>query len=684
MNMNKPIGKVYCGDQNIVHIISYSEIPKLQVGDYVYVNLGNDVYMILQVVNISVRSLESLHAYAYTMRIPIPENIKVESTATCSYECKPILVVDCAKNIVEEPLRPPPQGYEVYAFKEGDYVSEKIMRTISGCATSTIQKPGTTIIGFLRAGRTMFKKAQLTVDFSKIVRKHILIVGQTGAGKTTCIVNWVTWYLLNMADEDEMNMSWLIIDRHGEYYRHLKEIIEKLPRIQHRIRFYKACTGAAYKTALERFCRDGLYHVKSILRVPASTITPEEFSLASDMPSTMAEALKILISQLESKLPELFERLGLTFLEIVKGYTREDISSIYDWASACLWYIVNILPYERKVKGGTFEGWLYPDLASHFGIYKNNIRPITRYIKSYFNFKLKRIKLGKTFIYYIDDSESMYMASPIFKDPALVLALTREALATFGKGLLIGSQELEKLGGKKDIKEALVTYADVKVIDEIIELLERGSLVVLDVSLVPSEQADLFVMTLLRQLFHKRLAEGKDPEEYLPIAIVSEEAPNYLSPDKVKDPTNIFAKIAREGRKFGIGLVAITQLVSLIEQQLLGNMNTIVAFRVRSERDLRILSAMGIRGEELPALRNFEAVLITVTPEIKVSFPLPVKYLPVDELKKEILTKLEKEEEELKLYEKAQKNIEKLKLTELPWITRGERRKSKKHEDRGN
>jgi len=37
---------------------------------------------------------------------------------------------------------------------------------------------------------------------------------------------------------------------------------------------------------------------------------------------------------------------------------------------------------------------------------------------------------------------------------------------------------------------------------------------------------------------------------------------------------NVFGKIAREGRKFQIGLIAITQLPSIIEREILANMNT--------------------------------------------------------------------------------------------------------------
>ncbi|MDP7180782.1 MAG: ATP-binding protein, partial [Candidatus Woesearchaeota archaeon] len=56
---------------------------------------------------------------------------------------------------------------------------------------------------------------------------------------------------------------------------------------------------------------------------------------------------------------------------------------------------------------------------------------------------------------------------------------------------------------------------------------------------------------------------------------------------------NIFSTIAREGRKFKVGLTAITQLPSLIPRQILANMNTkiILGIEMKPERQAIIDSA---------------------------------------------------------------------------------------------
>lgn len=77
------------------------------------------------------------------------------------------------------------------------------------------------------------------------------------------------------------------------------------------------------------------------------------------------------------------------------------------------------------------------------------------------------------------------------------------------------------------------------------------------------------------------------------ISVVLEEAPRVLGRDVLEHGPNVFASIAREGRKFGIGLVAITQMPSLIPKELLANMNTkiILGTEMSQERTAIIESA---------------------------------------------------------------------------------------------
>ncbi|MEA2038068.1 MAG: ATP-binding protein [Nanoarchaeota archaeon] len=77
------------------------------------------------------------------------------------------------------------------------------------------------------------------------------------------------------------------------------------------------------------------------------------------------------------------------------------------------------------------------------------------------------------------------------------------------------------------------------------------------------------------------------------ISVILEEAPRVLGKDALEKGPNIFSTIAREGRKFKVGLFAITQLPSLIPKQILANMNTkiILGIEMQPERDAIIQSS---------------------------------------------------------------------------------------------
>jgi len=77
------------------------------------------------------------------------------------------------------------------------------------------------------------------------------------------------------------------------------------------------------------------------------------------------------------------------------------------------------------------------------------------------------------------------------------------------------------------------------------------------------------------------------------ISVFLEEAPRVLGKEVLEKGSNIFSTIAREGRKFKIGLCAITQIPSLIPREILANMNTkiILGIEMAPERQAIIESA---------------------------------------------------------------------------------------------
>ncbi|MGM5480287.1 MAG: ATP-binding protein [Nanobdellota archaeon] len=131
-------------------------------------------------------------------------------------------------------------------------------------------------------------------------------------------------------------------------------------------------------------------------------------------------------------------------------------------------------------------------------------------------------------------------------------------------------------------------------IRDILSQLESQQSVIIDTSSF-SGTVELLLANLItshvfsRYRHHKLKGETGHPV----ISVVLEEAPRVLGKDVLENGSNVFASIAREGRKFGVGLVAITQLPSLIPKELLANMNTkiILGTEMSQERSAIIDSA---------------------------------------------------------------------------------------------
>lgn len=118
--------------------------------------------------------------------------------------------------------------------------------------------------------------------------------------------------------------------------------------------------------------------------------------------------------------------------------------------------------------------------------------------------------------------------------------------------------------------------------------LESGHTVLVDTSgLHPAEEL-LVSAVLARSLLERYRDAARDPEHFrsLPPACVTlEEAQRVLNARG--GSSNIFAQIAREGRKFKVGLGAVTQQPRLLTDELLSQLNTlfILGLADPSDRD---------------------------------------------------------------------------------------------------
>lgn len=99
-----------------------------------------------------------------------------------------------------------------------------------------------------------------------------------------------------------------------------------------------------------------------------------------------------------------------------------------------------------------------------------------------------------------------------------------------------------------------------------------------------------------------------------PILIVLEEAHNYLKQGENSISSKIVQRIAKEGRKYGVGLLLATQRPSELDETVLSQCGTLVALRMNNSKDRGHINA-AIQDELqpimdlLPVLKTGEAIV---------------------------------------------------------------------------
>ena len=98
-------------------------------------------------------------------------------------------------------------------------------------------------------------------------------------------------------------------------------------------------------------------------------------------------------------------------------------------------------------------------------------------------------------------------------------------------------------------------------------------------------------MWVLRSLFENNKAEftSDKPENVIDTVIFVEEAQNVLSEEFVRSNANPFVRAAKEGRKFGLGMVTITQRPSAISEEIRTQAENFFTFHMGNSDDIRAL-----------------------------------------------------------------------------------------------
>jgi hypothetical protein len=156
-------------------------------------------------------------------------------------------------------------------------------------------------------------------------------------------------------------------------------------------------------------------------------------------------------------------------------------------------------------------------------------------------------------------------------------------------------------------------------LDELLEswLGPESGVSILDLSGIPTAILDTLVGALLRIVYDSLFWSRNLPEggRERPLLIVLEEAHSYIGNEGKGSAAESVQRIAKEGRKYGIGVMLISQRPTEIDSTILSQCGTLLAMRLANSEDRgKIKSAvsdnLGGVLNQLPVLRTGEAIIV--------------------------------------------------------------------------
>src|SRR5262249_52466005 len=137
---------------------------------------------------------------------------------------------------------------------------------------------------------------------------------------------------------------------------------------------------------------------------------------------------------------------------------------------------------------------------------------------------------------------------------------------------------------------------------------------------MPFEVLNVVVSMLTRLIFsfrfHHKRTVARRPD--IPFLLVYEEAHNYVPRRRAEKFSSVrvaVERVAKEGRKYGISLMIVSQRPSEVSETVFSQCNTFVAMRLTNQNDQQYVQrllpdSIVALTETLPTLERQEAILI--------------------------------------------------------------------------
>ena len=249
----------------------------------------------------------------------------------------------------------------------------------------------------------------------------------------------------------------------------------------------------------------------------------------------------------------------------------------------------------------------------------------------------------KSFLLYLDDegvTDFIQKIDDYVRDPSLLHKEYPDFFALPKKGVDMSARKTiaairKRIRHLVDEGKGLHS-GESRLVEEVFKCLKQGKTVIVDLSLKDSIDASVISTILVRKLFEHNKMEFTSNKlgAVIETVIFVEEAQNVLSEKLVKTDANPFVRCAKEGRKFGLGMVAITQRPSAISEEIRTQAENFFAFYMGNSDDIKALIKSNIHYDGVISKfiqrETIKGNLYMVTSDR--SFVVPIRVLLFEEL----------------------------------------------------
>jgi len=476
--------------------------------------------------------------------------------------------------------------------------------------------------------------ANVAVDPDKLFGRHLAVLGNTGSGKSCSVAGLIQWSLeAAMESNKKPNARFIVLDPNGEYTRALGPSTKFKGRVfkveagddEHQLQvpswFWNSAEWASFTQASAKV---QLPLLKRSLRAMRN----EEFELYSNLDIEVKKFISTIVFSLKSDKSKGSAWAGFPA-------PKNLFEKIVSWGQS-------VVTYKGRLEAGdtrlnSLEDNLNKYADKRQGNYPNYNGSVEEIDEIIANMLEAFCLFGGTEVDLYPKGEDIPLHFEGGNLVAYLEALAQETGSEQYVEYLVArirtmlsdtrmkpiTNDSEK---RVDLTEWLENYIGNAADDE-----DDSCISIIDLSLVPDEITHLVTAVISRIIFESLQRYRRLNNKSLPTVLVAEEAHTFIkryhdnseNQDVAAVCCQVFEKIAREGRKFGLGMVISSQRPSELSPTVLSQCNTFLLHRISNDRDQEQVHKMvpdNLRGllRELPSLPSQHAILMGWASELPV------------------------------------------------------------------